>query len=102
MIRLFLQFVDDSNPQNVTEIILLSFFLSGTKKIPNGKSQDIGSFEEKPEEQAAEKRPEPIKPQPEVKVQISTEEMKKKHAAKKDEDPKITKFKNAEVKSRKL
>lgn len=43
------------------------------------------------------KKEDPPKPKvPEITVQISVEEMKKKQA-KKDEDPRITKFKNAEV-----
>lgn len=74
---------------------LISFSLN-SRKI---KSQDAGSsFEDKHEN--VEKPPEPPKvvEPPQDLLKISTEEMKKKQA-KKDEDPKITKFKNAEVRN---
>lgn len=63
------------------------------------KSQDVGSFDDKHEN--AEKPPEPPKPkpvEPQIELKVPSEEMKKKQVKKKDEDPKITRFKNAEVK----
>lgn len=76
----------------------MRFFVSNKKS--DQKSQEAVSlavsFEEKHETaegvKAESARP---KKEPEMPIQISAEEMKKKQA-KKDEDPKITKFKNAE------
>lgn len=71
------------------------YLINSNKK----KSQDVDvSFEDKHDENAAgvKKEEHPMPKAPEITVQISAEEMKKKQA-KKDEDPKITKFKNAEV-----
>lgn len=67
-----------------------------------GKSQDLGSFDDKAAaassngsvEKHVEKKV--MIEQPDVQLQVSAEEMKKKQA-KKDEDPRITKFKNTEV-----
>lgn len=54
------------------------------------------SFEDKPEDEAKRETPPEPKPAAPITVQLSAESMKKKQA-KKDEDPRITKFKNAEV-----
>jgi hypothetical protein len=57
------------------------------------KSQDLSSFDERPEFEAS-KIPKILEPEP---LKLSSEDIKRKNA-KKDEDPQITKFKNAEVK----
>jgi hypothetical protein len=64
------------------------------------KSQDVASsFEEKDKVDKPPEPPKAIEPveQPQNILKVSSEEMKKKQA-KKDEDPRISKFKNAEVK----
>lgn len=79
-------------------MIIEKYFISNKKS--SQKSQEnvslAVSFEEKNEDQAAVKEEAAKqKKEPELPIQISAEEMKKKQA-KKDEDPRITKFKNAE------
>lgn len=61
------------------------------------KSQEAVSFEEKSPDEDAQKKVERPK-EPPVKPDVSIEDMKKKQA-KKDENPKITKFKTAEVRN---
>lgn len=71
-------------------------YFNSNKKSSQRSQENVSlavSFEEKQEDQAVVKE-EPVKPK-EQPIQISAEEMKKKQA-KKDEDPKITRFKNAE------
>lgn len=68
--------------------------LSSSKKSSQKHSQEGVSFEEKTEDE--KRQEEKTSAANEISLQHSLEEMKKKQA-KKDEDPKITKFKNAEV-----
>lgn len=72
------------------------FVQSVKKSAP--KSPEAESFEEKSPDEDAQKKVEVVKPKAPVKQDISLEELKKKQAKSKDENPKITKFKTAEVK----
>lgn len=70
----------------------------------DGRSQDLGSSmdekvpREATEAEKAERKIEMEKiKEEEMKLQVSADEMRKKQA-KKDEDPRITRFKNVEVK----
>lgn len=59
------------------------------------RSQDIASFDEKQEDEKGGGTLSHLRAVDDVKLQITAEEMKRKQA-KKDEDPRIAKFKNAE------